>query len=117
MDVVTFINRLPLPTVMGEGALVRPKDLVGAKIDDIIPFTLSFLLARSLDLCFSAHIRSESLGNIDRTVSIHVILEECDEHSGRSNNGVVKSMSKIFAILTVYADAKTSCLSITEVRA
>ena len=33
----SYKTELPLPTVMGEGALVRPKDLVGDVSGDTIP--------------------------------------------------------------------------------
>ena len=79
------------------------------------PFHIFILLS---DLGLAAHIRSEDLGNINSAVSVEVVLEERNKHSGRCNNGIVKGMSEILLTIgAVYADLESACLSVAEVRA
>ena len=66
----------------------------------------------------AAHVRTKLLRNTYASICLEVILKESDQHTRRSNNCIVESMGKIlFAVLTVHADLKASCLCVAEVGA
>ena len=69
------------------------------------------------DFFFAAHVRTERNRNINAAVGVKVVFKERYKHSGRSNNGVVKGVSKIVAVFALYADFKASCLGVAKVRA
>ena len=61
------------------------------------------------------HVWLKGNWNIYASICIQVVLKERDQHSWRSNNCVIKSMSKIFlAIFSVYTDFQTTCLCIDQ---
>ena len=68
-------------------------------------------------LFLAAHVGTKCNGNVDGAVSIEVVFEECDEHTGRRNNGVVEGVGKVLAVLAAYADLQAACLCIAEVGA
>ena len=76
---------------------------------------ITFILFNGNELFLAAHVRTESYGNVYAAVFVKVVLKECDEHSGRSNNCVVESVSKILAVFAVDSDFESACLSVTEV--
>ncbi len=66
----------------------------------------------------AAHIRTKNFGNPDGAVSLQVVFQERDQHSGRCDNGIVQSMCKVLlAILAVYTDLQTSGLCVAEIGA
>ena len=69
------------------------------------------------DSVLAAHIHSEGLGDADAAVLVEIVLEECDEHSRGSHNGIVEGVGKVVAVFALDADAETSCLSIAQIRA
>ena len=69
------------------------------------------------DFLLAAHIRTKRNGDINASVGVKVVFKEGDKHSRRSNNGVVKGVSKIVAVFALYADFKASCLGVAKVRA
>ena len=42
------------------------------------------------ELFFAAHVRTKCFGDVDGTVCIEIVFKESDQHTGRSNNGVVQ---------------------------
>ena len=76
-----------------------------------------FLFMFRYDFFDSAHVWLQCFRNIYASVCIQVVLQECDQHSRRSNYGVVQRMSEIFTVFTVYTDFQSSGLCITQVRA
>ena len=57
------------------------------------------------------------LRNIDAAVGAEVILKECDEHSRRSDDGIIERVSEIVAgLLIFYPYAEPSSLSVSEIR-
>ena len=71
---------------------------------DVKTSAVIFLLLFGKHFFHSAHIRSERNGNIYTSVCIEVVLEECNKHSGRSNNCIVKSMCKVLFCLALDSD-------------
>ena len=43
----------------------------------------------------AAHVRSERFGNLNAAVSLEIVLKESDEHSRRSDYGVVEGVSEV----------------------
>ena len=67
---------------------------------------------------FSAHVHTKNFRNAYGSVCIQVVLQECDQHTRRSNYGVVQGMCQVFlSVLAVDTDFQTSCLCITKVGA
>ena len=76
---------------------------------------LLFLLFGNCDNVLS-HIRTERLGYPYAAILVEVVLKECDEHSRRCNNGIVKSMREVLvSVLCLDSDTKTSCLCIAKI--
>ena len=75
------------------------------------------LLSGDLDDGLAAHVRSQCLRDPDGSVFVQVILKEGNEHSRRSDAGVVEGMSKVCAFGSPDPYLKTSCLSVASVGA
>ena len=66
----------------------------------------------------AAHIRSERNGNVDGAVCVEVVFQECDQHSRRSDDGVVERVGEVLAVLAaVDADFQAARLCVAEVGA
>ena len=52
----------------------------------------------------AAHVRTQCFGDIDRAVSVEVVFKECDEHTGRSNDGVIEGVREIFLAVCAFYD-------------
>ena len=69
-------------------------------------------------LFLAAHIRTKGNGDINAAVGVEVIFKECDEHSRRSNDGIIERMGKIFfAVLAVDSDCESASLCVAAVGA
>lgn len=55
-------------------------------------------------LCGAAHIWLQSCRDIDRSVRIQVVFQECDQHAGRRDHGIVQRMHQIISGLTGGSD-------------
>ena len=56
---------------------------------------------------------TKNFRNAYGSVCIQVVLQECDQHTRRSNYGVVQGMCQVFlSVLAVDTDFQTSCLCI-----
>ena len=75
---------------------------------------MSTAIFRSQDI-LASHVGTEDLGDLHGTVRLEVVFKESDQHSGRRNNRIVKGVSKIIAILSLYADLQAAGLSVTEI--
>lgn len=70
------------------------------------------------EFLFAAHIRSEDLGNIHAAVCVEVIFKQGDEHSRRSDNGVVERVGIILAaVFAVDSYLESARLSVAEIGA
>ena len=66
----------------------------------------------------AAHVGAEDLGDYHRAVGLEVVLQEGDEHPGRSHAGVVEGMAELgFAGLVLIADTEPPGLGIAQVGA
>ena len=69
-------------------------------------------------MILAAHVRTKDLGNIDAAVGVQVVLEERDEHTRGSDDGVVERVGEIeLAVLAADADLQTARLRVAEIRA
>ena len=75
---------------------------------------LFFGSSLGLDLGLSAHVRLKSLGNIDASVLVNIVLEESDKSSGSCKYGIVKGVNKISSVFTLGSDTESSCLCVSE---
>ena len=72
------------------------------------------------DLSHTAHIRLQRLRDCNRAVLTQVVLEECDQHTRRCNNGVVQRVCEVQLLRILLAadtDAQTARLCVAEVGA
>lgn len=74
---------------------------------------LSFLRQ---DFLLATHVRTQSNRNVHAAILIYVVLQECDQSSGRSQYGIVQCVYQISSIFTLGTDTQTSCLCITQGR-
>ena len=66
----------------------------------------------------SEHIPLQGFRNADRAVLVEVVFQECDQHAGRSNNGVVQGVGEVLvAVLALDADSQPSCLCVAQIGA
>ena len=66
----------------------------------------------------SEHVPLQGFRNADRAILVEVVFQECDQHAGWSNNGVVQGVGEILvAVLALDADSQPSCLCIAQIGA
>ena len=69
-------------------------------------------------MILAAHVGTQDLGNIDAAVGVQVVLEERDEHTRGSDDGVVERVGEIeLAVLAADADLQSARLRVAEIRA
>src|SRR5699024_7977930 len=79
--------------------------------------SVPFLLLGNQNLG-TTHIRLEHLRDGDGAVCLEMVLEECDQHTRRSNNGVVQGMSQVqLTVLTTYTNLQAASLCVAQVGA
>ena len=79
--------------------------------------SVPFLLLGNQNLG-ATHIRLEHLRDGDGAVCLEVVLEERDQHTRRSNNGVIQSMREVqLTVLTAYTNLQAASLCVAQVGA
>ena len=69
------------------------------------------------DNVFAAHVHSQRFWNANGAVVVQVVFQECDEHTWRSNNGVVQGVSEVVSAFAFDADTQSASLSVAQVGA
>ena len=76
---------------------------------------------QSLDLGITAHVRLQCLRDLNAVilaVKAKIVFKQSYEHTRRSNNGIIKGMSKILlAVLSLDLDSESASLRISEIGA
>lgn len=76
----------------------------------------SYSIILRQDFLLATHVRTQSNRNVHAAILIYVVLQECDQSSGRSQYGIVQCVYQISSVFTLGTDTQTSCLCITQGR-
>ena len=63
------------------------------------------------DHVFAAHVHSQRFWDANGTVIVQVVFQECDEHTWRSNYGVVQGVSEVVFAFAFDADTQSASLT------